>query len=241
MVRTFALDTRRPIELHTHARHQLASAASGVLTVHVGDQAWVLPPSRALWIPAGIAHEVVASRSALMRTAYLDPARCSFRRSAPTPVAADDLLLALMVRLERHDLPLAARKRAEAVLIDAIHPLEVTTVRAPMPTDPRSADVAAGLLADPADRRTIDQWGRSVGATGRTLARLFVAETGLTFGQWRTAVRMSAALHKLASGHSVARTARSVGYDTPSAFIAAFARELGCTPAAYYGRTTAPA
>ena len=109
-------------------------------------------------------------------------------------------------------------------------------MRAPMPADTRAAAVATGLIADPADPRTIEQWGRSVGATGRTLARLFTAETGLTFGQWRTAARISAALHLLASGNSVAGTAPAVGYQTTSAFIAAFARELGCTPATYYAR-----
>jgi AraC-like DNA-binding protein len=151
-------------------------------------------------------------------------------------VLADELLLALMDRLEHADLGGPARRRSEAVLFDAIHAVEVSTVRAPMPADTRAAAVATGLIADPADSRTIEQWGRSVGATGRTLARLFVEQTGLTFGQWRTAARISAALDLLASGTSVARTAPAVGYQTPSAFIAAFARELGCTPAAYYAR-----
>jgi AraC-like DNA-binding protein len=236
VVRTFALPDRGQFTQHTHQRHQLASAAEGVLTIHVGDQAWVLPPSRALWIPAGIPHEVVATRSAVLRTAYLDPARCPLRWASPTPVIADGLLLALMGRLERADLARPERRRSELVLLDVIRAVEISTVRAPMPADARAAAVAAGLIADPADPRTIEQWGRAVGATGRTLARLFAAETGLTFGQWRTAARISAALYLLASGSTVARTAPAVGYQTASAFIAAFARELGCTPAAYYAR-----
>jgi AraC-like DNA-binding protein len=236
VVRTYAMQDREQFTQHTHHRHQLASSAGGVLTLRTGDQTWVLPPSRALWIPAGIPHAVIASGPAVLRTAYLDPARCPLRWGSPTPVLADELLLALMDRLEHADLTRAARRRSEAVLLDVIRAVEVSTVRAPMPADTRAAAVATGLITDPADPRTIEQWGRSVGATGRTLARLFTAETGLTFGQWRTAARISAALHLLASGNSVAGTAPAVGYQTTSAFIAAFARELGCTPAAYYAR-----
>lgn len=236
VVRTFTMQEREQFTQHTHPRHQLASSAGGVLTLRTGDQTWVLPPSRALWIPAGIPHEVIAHRPAVLRTAYIDPVRCPLRWESPTPVMADELLLALMDRLEHADLSPPARRRSEAVLLDAVRAVEVSTVRAPMPADTRAAAVAAGLVADPSDPRTVEQWGRSVGATGRTLARLFAAETGLTFGQWRTAARISAALDLLASGHSVARTAPAVGYQTPSAFIAAFARELGCTPAAYYAR-----
>ncbi len=236
VVRTFTMQDRERFTQHTHERHQLASSAGGVLTLRTSDQIWVLPPSRALWIPAGIAHEVIAHRPAVLRTAYLDPARCPLRWESPTPVMGDELLLALMDRLEQAELGRAARRRSEAVLLDVIRAVEVSTVRAPMPADTRAAALATGLIPAPPDPRTIEQWGRSVGATGRTLARLFAAETGVTFGQWRTAARISAALDLLASGNSVARTAPAVGYQTASAFIAAFARELGCTPAAYYAR-----
>jgi len=92
-------------------------------------------------------------------------------------------------------------------------------------------------MPDPLD--SLDQWGRAVGASSRTLARCFIADTGMTFGQWRTAARMASALAALAAGASVAGTARQVGYETSSAFVAAFRRELGTTPAAYFNpRTT---
>src|SRR4249920_2276990 len=47
---------------HTHEDHQLAWAASGVLTVLTADATWVLPPTRALWIPAGLPHETAPRR-----------------------------------------------------------------------------------------------------------------------------------------------------------------------------------
>lgn len=103
-----------------------------------------------------------------------------------------------------------------------------------MPGDQRAAEVAAGLLADPADDRTLAEWGRQVGASDRTLARAFQAGTGIAFSQWRRLARLRAALPQLAAGQAVSTVARQVGYQTPSAFVAAFRKEIGLTPAAYF-------
>jgi AraC-like DNA-binding protein len=73
-----------------------------------------------------------------------------------------------------------------------------------------------------------------VGASGRTLAREFVAEAGVPFGRWRTLLRLQAALSMLAAGQPVSRVAGRVGYENPSAFVAAFRRQTGLTPAAYF-------
>ena len=103
-----------------------------------------------------------------------------------------------------------------------------------MPRDPRALDVAAALVREPACRRTLGQWGREVGASERTLARAFQAETGVSFGRWRTQLRLQAALPTLAEGGSVASASDRAGYESPSAFVAAFRRETGMTPAEYF-------
>ncbi len=90
-----------------------------------------------------------------------------------------------------------------------------------------------------AQQRTLADWGRAVGASERTLARAFTAQTRMTFGRWRTLLRLQAALPMLAAGEPVGRVARQVGYETPSAFVAAFRRETGLTPAAYFARPAA--
>jgi AraC-like DNA-binding protein len=128
----------------------------------------------------------------------------------------------------------AARARAEAVLADLLQPVAMTTIDLRLPDDDRARQVALALLDHPADKRTLPQWGREVGASARTLARGFLTGTGIPFGRWRTLLRLQAALPALAAGEPVSTVARRAGYDTASAFVAAFRRETGSTPAAYF-------
>lgn len=221
-------------EWHAHREHQLALATRGVLVMAVGAAAWVLPRSRALWIPSGTRHSVSVSGGTTMLSVYVPPSRCPLTWTSPTVVGADGLLGALAAHLGREDLPAGERARAEAVLWDLMVPLPVTTLSVPLPGDGRALQVAEALLADVTDDRPLAAWGRAVGASARTLARLFVAETGMGFGRWRTTARLAAALPLLATGTSVAATAHRVGYATPSAFVAAFRREVGTTPADYF-------
>jgi AraC-like DNA-binding protein/quercetin dioxygenase-like cupin family protein len=234
LLNTFPMESGTRFTWHSHDRHQLAWAADGVLTVITETHTWVLPPTRALWIPAGVVHETIAAERATMRTLYLKPELCPIRWSAPQPLAASRLLAELIVHLSDAQLEPAARSRAEAVVLDLLQPVATTTIEVTMPTDERALDVAGGLLANPADGRSLAQWGHAVGASGRTLTRAFLAGTGIPFSRWRTAVRLRAALPHLASGEPVSVVADRVGYRTPSAFVAAFRRETGLTPGAYF-------
>jgi AraC-like DNA-binding protein len=223
---------------HTHEDHQLAWAASGVLTVLTADATWILPTTRALWIPAGLRHETASDGGrATMRSLYIRPGlfQVSWGETAsPTPVGASPLLAELIGYLGQRDLDPGRRTHAETLLADLLTPVPVTTITVALPTSATAVRVAEALRKDPADRRTLRDWGREVGASERTLARAFAAEAGLPFGRWRTLVRLQAALSMLAAGDPVSRVASRVGYDTPSAFVAAFRRETGQTPGTYF-------
>jgi AraC-like DNA-binding protein/quercetin dioxygenase-like cupin family protein len=234
VVATFPMPAGLVFDWHTHADHQLAWAASGVLTVRTQASAWVLPPTRALWIPAGLRHETLSAGTATMRSAYVRPARCPINWAEPTPVSASPLLAELIDYLADPDLEASRRTNAEAVLVDLLHPVAMTTIEVRMPADDRARKVADAIVADPADGRTLAEWGHDVGASERTLARAFLAETGVSFGRWRTLLRVQTALAALAQGEPVGNVARRVGYDSDSAFVQAFRRETGVTPAAYF-------
>jgi AraC-like DNA-binding protein/quercetin dioxygenase-like cupin family protein len=237
IVVTFPMPAGLVFDWHTHPDHQLAWAASGVLTVRTdaADPAtWVLPPSRALWIPAGLRHETLSAGTATMRTLYIRPGMCPISWPDFTPVAASPLLAELIGYLEDPGLTADRRTHAETMLVDLLQPVAMTAINVRMPADARARDVAEALAADPADGRTLAEWGRHVGASARTLARAFAADTGLPFGRWRGLLRLQAAIPALAAGEPVAKVARLVGYESPSAFVAAFRRETGTTPANYF-------
>jgi len=224
---------------HHHDEHQLAWSPEGVLVVRTHEGSFVLPPSRALWIPAGTEHETQASGVAVLRSVYVRVQRCTIDWRRPTPVAVSPLLRALIPHLEDRGLAESERARAEAVLFDLLAPLAVATIDTRLPQDDRAREVAEALLADPGDVRTLDAWGHDVGASSRTLARVFVAETGLSFGRWRTLARLQAALLLLADGQPVGLVADRVGYRTPSAFVAAFRTHTGVSPGRYFNERAA--
>lgn len=230
----FDVPAGRWFEWHEHRQHQVAWTPRSVVTVNIADAHWVLPPSRALWVPAGLRHRTGAPRAAVLRGIYIEPSRCPVTLVEPTMIEVSPLLRELFEYLTG-DLDPAERGRGEALLFDLLRPVRSVPIAVPRPRDERARQVADLLAADPADPRTLTEFGALAGASARTLARLFVAETGLTFGAWRTKARLRAALPLLASGVPQAGVARRVGYATPSAFVAAFHREVGVSPGRYFG------
>jgi AraC-like DNA-binding protein/quercetin dioxygenase-like cupin family protein len=235
IVGTFPMPVGRRFAWHAHENHQLAWSPEGVLVVLTeGGASYVLPPSRALWIPAGTVHETRASGAAVLRSVYIKPRRCPIEWAPPTPVAVSPLLGELIHHLDDDGLGAAERSHAETVLFDLLVPLRIATIDVRPPSDPRARDVAAALIADPADPRTLQEWGHAVGASSRTLARAFLNDTGLSFGRWRTLVRLQASLPYLAQQLPVSSVARLVGYRTTSAYVAGFRAHTGVTPGRYF-------
>jgi len=233
LVATFPMPAGTRFDWHTHQDHQLAWAASGVLTVLTSAATWVLPPTRALWIPVGLPHETASDGHATMRSLYIKRELSPVSWAEPTPVAASPLLAELIGYLSG-TLEADQRAHAEVLLADLLRPMPMTTIQVRLPVSNPARQLAQALRADPADRRTLREWGRQVAASDRTLARAFAAETGVPFGRWRTLLRLQAALPMLARGEPVSRVAGRVGYDTTSAFVAAFRRETGQTPGSFF-------
>lgn len=220
-------------ETHVHREHQMVWTASSSILVAVGEQTWVLPPTLALWVPAGLEHTTSAPRATAMRGVFVHP-QIPSPWPVPTVVAVTAVVRELIELLSDVELLGPTRKRAESLLLDLLRPVYVHTITLPMPVDPRALEVARHLEQHPSESLGIKRWGRKVGASGRTLSRLFVEETGLTFSQWRTNARMRTALTRLAAGDPITAIAFDAGYSTPSAFIAAFRRTTGETPGRYF-------
>jgi AraC-like DNA-binding protein len=215
----------------------LVYASRGVLTVTTDHGIWVVPPQRAVWVPAGVSHEVGTAGAASLCTLYID-------RSAVAGLPEDCCVVAVSPLLREmilHAVTISDgydRKSAEGrfidVLLDQVRGLPVQPLHLPAPSDRRLQSIAHALTTTPADTRSLDTWAKTVGASARTLARLFVAETGMTFGQWRQQARLLEALRLLAAGQPVTTVALDLGYESQSAFIAMFKKALGTTPGRYF-------
>lgn len=229
----FEMQRGQAFDPHAHDDHQLVWTPDGILAVEIENRYWMLPTTLALWVPAGVRHAPLALRDSVMEGIYLDPAGTVGGWDRPTAVRMTPLARQLIGHL-RGSLPTAQRVRAEAVLLDVLAPAETSTIAVPLPADERALAVARRILVDPADPRTLEEHGRDVGASPRTLLRVFLRETGLPFSTWKTHARLQSAVGLLAEGSTVSQAAYLVGYSTPSAFIAAFHRTTGQTPGAYF-------
>lgn len=231
------------IPLHSHARDQLLHAAHGVMRLRTAREAWIVPPDSAVYLPAGLPHAVAMHGDVEMRTLYIDTGRAT----APDPerprvVAVSPLLRELVLALcdEPVDYPTDGRGGLIARLIEIeLAQARERTYSVPLPRDPRLQRLCAALLAEPGDRRTLEDWSVSVGASARTLARLFESDLGLGFAAWRQRVRFHNALEALSRGEPVARVAARHGYRSASAFSAAFTRVMGASPSQAGGRDRA--
>jgi len=219
--------------VHHHGRGQLLHAVRGIMRIETADAAWLVPPTRALWMPPHMAHRVTMRSQVEMRTLYIDPHAASSLPPAPTLVEVSGLLRELI--LAALEEPAAYDEAGRGGLVARLILIELARIKdrpldLPMPRDPRALRVARDLLDRPALPLDLDQWAERSGASRRTLARLFRHETGLSFAEWRARLRAVEGLARLSAGASVGASAKAVGYDSPSAFSAMVRRSLGEAP-----------
>jgi AraC-like DNA-binding protein len=220
-------------EPHTHEHGQVLYASSGVMRVAAQNGLWFLPPKRALWIPAGVVHDQLMLSPVKLRSIYIDP-------EASLAFGADCKVLEVSVMLRELILALADQPveypqnsrngHIVALILSELELSRSLPLQIPWPADRRLASVCDAILARPENPQTIDYWADKVGASSRTLIRLFLKETGLTFRHWVQQVRLATALNRLEQGQAIGVIARDLGYASPSAFSAMFRRIMGESP-----------
>lgn len=224
------------LDRHTHPWGQLVYAASGVMSVATPQAAWLVPPTRAIWVPGGTPHEIRMRGTVAMRTLYLAPNGADERLAACRALEVAPLLRELILHIVRIGMLRVgdpAHDRLEGLLLDLLAAGETAPLVLPLPTDPRARGFAERLLAEPEATTPLADLARGAGASVRTLQRLFLAQTGLSPEAWRGRVRMQQAVVSLSAGVPVTQAALDCGYDSVSAFIAAFKRAFGTTPGRY--------
>ncbi|MGE0221694.1 MAG: helix-turn-helix transcriptional regulator [Acetobacteraceae bacterium] len=220
---------------HRHERDQLLYALSGTMRVRTGDEAWIVPPDRAVYIPAEVTHAIDISGTVAMRTVYVRGGAAPGLPASPTVLEVSPLLRALILALIAEPVLYEEDGRGGAIarlMLSEIQRAPRLALVLPMPRDARLRRVCDALLADPSQRAGLEAWADIAGASPRTLARLFEREVGLSFNAWRQRVRFHNALVALVCGEPVAAVAARNGYRSTSAFSAAFRRVMGVAPSA---------
>ncbi|MDH0865040.1 helix-turn-helix transcriptional regulator [Mitsuaria sp. GD03876] len=222
---------------HSHPRGQLLYAIEGVMLVDSAAGFWVIPPNRALWLPAGVRHSVRMSGTVRMRTAFIDAARIEGLPERTCVLNVSPLLRELMVAAVRVPIDHAASGRDGALMTLLVHEIRGAStlpLHLPMPTDPRLLAICEALAGKPSDPATAQDWAARLGVAAKTVHRLFQKETGMSFAQWREQARLLYALRRIAEGSRVIDIALDCGYASQSAFAAMFRRHFGAPPSSFY-------
>ena len=245
------------LDRHHHLRNQLLYAEKGVAVVSTPQGAWVAPPERAVWIPAGVPHSVRMVGAVSTRSVLIEPGALRFGhrssseavaqpRSSSEAVAQEESRCRVVgvSPLMRQLLVAAASVEREydvdgrdglvmSLLIKELEQAPLIPLSAPFPRSPALAAKCHAFLERPSPHDTIDGWSEDLGMGRRAFTRAFRRETGMSFAEWRQQACLLVALPRLAAGEPVTAIALDLGYDSPAAFATMFKRLSGMPPSRY--------
>jgi len=238
-VRSFVIDMSDPYAMPEKADswNQLIYSSHGVVSVHRTAGTWVVPPQRAVWLPAGMRHRVELHQGVSLRTLHLHSSITAADSLKCGVVTVTPLLRELILHGVSR-CPLFPDKpqdvRLVGVLVDQIEVAATAALELPSLSDERAARVAEILRRNPGDRRSLRELSAEIGASSRTIERVFQSQARMPFAQWRRQCRLLHAMQYLAAGEPVANVAIRVGYENTSSFITMFRAAFGTTPGAFF-------
>ena len=246
-VRSRALGADAHFEPHRHAWAQVAYCASGILQVSAadpgsasGEVTYIVPPSRAVWIAPDALHSVHVLQAAHFRTLYVDASVAPAGWSGCRVLVVSPLLRELVQALDEAQLARPREALLTALLLDELRGADTHGLGVPLPPadtgDKRLRALCEAVLRAPAERATLAQWAADVGASERTMARLFREQLGTSYQQWRQQAVLAHALPLLARGVAVGQVAYASGYASESAFTAMFKAAMGQPPSHFQPR-----
>jgi AraC-like DNA-binding protein len=235
VARNYRKGTR--LDPHMHREAQLVYAARGTMQVTTPKGRWLVPPDRAVWVPARLEHAIDVLADVQMRTLYFDLAWL-LREERSASLAAEFVVRvspllhqAILALFDDSDDPERTALLIRLAMLE-LHQAEDSATFIPLPHEPRCRRAADIVLRDPTGSHEIETLARAVGTSARTLSRLFSAETQLSFKSWCQRARIAAAIERLSmdSNVSVKQLASDLGYASVPAFSHAFRQVTGKTP-----------
>jgi AraC-like DNA-binding protein len=227
---------------HAHDWHQLIHVGAGLMTVWTPAGSWVAPPGWAVWAPAGVAHGIRFVDSSAFRTLYVRPRACDGLPERSMAMTVSPLMRELILRTTQIGM-LDPRDPTEqamfTLLVAELRPSDTPAFDLARPKSEAMRRAADLIEARSPHAEATSRLAAAVGVGPRALERRFAAETGLSPGRWRQQHVLLAALEHIAAGRPVKIVASDAGYASPSAFIAAFRKSFGVTPARYFAGAVA--
>lgn len=232
------------VEPHWHARAQFIFAVEGTMMVRTPRRAWIVPPSRALWVPARTVHEIQMHGVVEMRSLYVSGAAAAGMPGACVVLDVTPLLRELVVRAVA--LPVRYDEEGDdgllmRLLMAEIRRLPQCALDLPLPESPDLTRLCERILGDLPTRRPCGADAQAMDMSSRTLYRRFRRETGISFARWKQQARLLESIRRLAEGASVTTVAMDLGYESASAFSAMFRRTLRIAPRAFIAGGASPA
>jgi AraC-like DNA-binding protein len=234
------LDASGVFPSHSHPWGQVTYAVEGILRITAGNSTWIVPPLRAIWIPLNLAHEIVILQKARLRILYIDADVAPFQSGQCRVLEVSPLLRELIVALSDKDWAGPRETLVSALILDELSRSMTLPIRVSLPDDKRLKILCEMLISEPASQLTLEEWAKRVGASQRTLTRLFERELGATFSQWRQQVRLAHAAALISGGLPLSRVATALGYASQSAFSAMFKKKFGQSPIAFFAQKSNP-
>ena len=221
------------VDAHWHDRAQFIFAVQGTMRVRTPRRAWIVPPSRALWVPSHTVHEIQMYGVVEMRSVYIDNAAAAGMPSACAVLDVTPLARELIVRAVT--LPPSYHEEGDdgllmRLLMCEIRRLPPCALDLPLPVSADLTHLCESILADLSTRRPCGLDASAMRISARTLYRRFLRETGITFARWKQQARLLESIRRLAGGASVTEVALDLGYESASAFSTMFRRALGTAP-----------
>jgi AraC-like DNA-binding protein len=224
------------IKPHWHGRAQFVYAVAGTMQVRTPRCAWIVPPSRALWVPARTVHEIQMYGVVQMHSLYMKDNAIADMPSSCVVLQVTPLLRELVVRAvalpetydEDGDDGLLMR-----LLAAEIHRLPACALDLPLPESKDLSQLCERILTNLSAKRPCHLDAIDMHISTRTLYRRFLRETGITFARWKQQARLLDSIRRLAEGRQVTAVAMDLGYESASAFSTMFRRSLGISPRAF--------
>jgi len=222
---------------HKHPWHQIVFPFEGILQTKVSGSQFVIPHSGMLFVPAETSHESFVMTETKFFGIYLNPKGSTHYPSKAKAIAVTPFIRELILHIH-HVATHEKTSEGEVtnllnVLIDQMVNEDTYNLTLLLPNDRRLKVIFNSLMEQPQLATKLSGWAKQVGASERTLSRLFMKELGMSFPLWRQHLRLVSSLSLLETPLSIQEIAFNVGYNSDSSFIYAFKNLFNQTPQQY--------